>query len=349
MSWLGDAAAARWERGDRSMGRRALVTGGTGQDGWYLIEFLLARDYEVHAQSRRPQPADRHRRAVRWHIGDISDPVVLQDLIAAVLPDEIYNLASVSRPVLSWQIPDETANVNALVPQRICAAVLRLSPSCRIYQATSSEIFGDPTVTPQDENTLCCPQTPYGIAKLYGHQTIMAYRRLYGIHASSGIMFNHESPRRPLSYVSQKIAHAAAALSIGLSETKEQDERGHPILCGGQLRLGNLDVRRDFGFAGDYVEVMHMMLQSDAADDYVVGTGESHSIRELCEIAFRHVGRDWREHVVVDSELYRGVDSHHTVADSSKVFARFGWRPKSTFLDLVTQMVDYRIRYLKGT
>jgi GDPmannose 4,6-dehydratase len=138
-------------------------------------------------------------------------------------------------------------------------------------------------------------------------------------------------------------------LSIGLSETKEQDERGHPILCGGQLRLGNLNVRRDFGFAGDYVEVMHMMLQSDAADDYVIGTGESHSIRELCEIAFRHVGRDWRDHVVVDTELYRGVDSHHTVADNSKVFARFGWRPKTAFLDLVTQMVDHRIRYLEGS
>jgi GDPmannose 4,6-dehydratase len=330
------------------MGRRALVTGGTGQDGWYLIEFLLARDYEVHAQSRRAQSADRHRGTVRWHVGDIADLVFPQDLIAAVLPDEIYNLASVSRPVLSWQIPNETANVNALVPQRICEAVLKLRPSCHIYQATSSEIFGDMTVTPQNETTPCCPQTPYGIAKLYAHQTIMAYRRQYGIHASSGVMFNHESPRRPLSYVSQKIAHAAAALSIGLSETKEQDERGHPILCGGQLRLGNLDVRRDFGFAGDYVEVMHMMLQSEVADDYVIGTGESHSIRELCEIAFRHVGRDWRDHVVVDRELFRNVDCHHTVADSSKAFTRFSWRPKTAFVDLVAQMVDYRIRYLEG-
>jgi GDPmannose 4,6-dehydratase len=148
---------------------------------------------------------------------------------------------------------------------------------------------------------------------------------------------------------SQKIAHAAAALSIGLSETKEQDERGLPISYGGKLRLGNLDVRRDFGFAGDYVEVMHMMLQSDGADDYVVGTGEGHSIRQLCEIAFRHVGRDWRHHVVVDSELYRGVDSYHTIADSSKVFARLGWRPKTAFADLVTRMVDYRIRYLEGS
>jgi len=242
------------------MGRRALVTGGTGQDGWYLIEFLLARDYEVHAQSRRAQSAGRHRGAVRWHTADISDRVVLQDLIATILPDEIYNLASISRPVLSWQMPDETANVNALVPQRICEAVLKLRPSCRIYQATSSEIFGDPAITPQCETTPCCPQTPYGIAKLYAHQTIVAYRRHYGIHASSGIMFNHESPRRPLSYVSQKIAHAAAAVSIGLTETKEQDERGCPILSRSKVRLGNLDVRRDFGFAGDYVGVMHLML-----------------------------------------------------------------------------------------
>jgi GDPmannose 4,6-dehydratase len=330
------------------MGRRALVTGGTGQDGWYLIEFLLARDYEVHAQSRRAQSAERHRGAVRWHTADISDRVVLQDLIATVLPDEIYNLASVSRPVLSWQNPDETANVNALVPQRICEAVLKLRPSCHIYQATSSEIFGDTTIAPQDENTPYLPQTPYAIAKLYAHQTIVAYRRRYGIHASSGIMFNHESPRRPLSYVSQKIAHAAAALSIGLTETKEQDERGRPILSRSKLRLGNLDVRRDFGFAGDYVEVMHLMLQNEVADDYVIGTGESRSIRELCDVAFRHVGRDWRDHVITESELFRSIDSHHTVADSSKVFRAFGWRPKTSFIDLITQMVEQRIKYLEG-
>jgi GDPmannose 4,6-dehydratase len=341
-------APARGDRRDRSMDRRALVTGGTGQDGWYLIEFLLARDYEVHAQSRRPQSADRHRGRVRWHTADISDPVVVQDLIATVLPNEIYNLASVSRPALSWQIPEETANVNALVPQRICEAVLKLRQDCRFFQATSSEIFGDSAFTPQDETTPCCPQTPYGIAKVYAHQTIVAYRHQYGIHASSGIMFNHESPRRPLCYVSQRIAHAAAAISIGLSETKEQDERGRPILSGGKLRLGNLDVCRDFGFAGDYVEAMHLMLQSDVADDYVIGTGESHSIREFCDVAFRHVGRDWRDHVVVDRELFRRVDSHHTVADSSKAFTRFAWRPKTAFVDLVTQMVEYRIRYLEG-
>jgi len=329
------------------MSRRALVTGGAGQDGWYLIEFLLARDYEVHAHARRPQSADQHRGPVRWHIGDIAEPAALEDLLATVLPDEIYNLASVSRPVLSWQIPYETAIVNALVPQRICECVLKLRPSCRIFQATSSEIFGDTAVTPQNETTPCCPQTPYGIAKLYAHQAIVAYRRQYGIHASSGIMFNHESPRRLLSYVSQKIAHAAAALSVGLSETREHDERGHPILSGSQLRLGNLDVRRDFGFAGDYVEVMHLMLQSDAADDYVIGTGESHAIRELCDIAFRHVGRDWRDHVVVDRELFRTVDSHYTVADSAKALMRLAWRPKTSFTDLVTEMVEQRIRHLE--
>jgi GDPmannose 4,6-dehydratase len=329
------------------MTRRALITGGAGQDGWYLIEFLLARDYEVHAQSRHAESADQHSGTVRWHTGDISDLAILQDLIAGVRPNEIYNLASVSRPVLSWKIPHETAVVNALVPQWICEAVLKLCPSSRIYQATSSEIFGDSPGSPQNETTPFSPQTPYGIAKLFAHQTIVAYRRKYGIHASSGIMFNHESPRRPLSYVSQKIAHAAAALSVGLSETKEHDERGRPILSGGQLRLGNLDVRRDFGFAGDYVEVMHKMLQSDVADDYVIGTGESHSIRELCEIAFRHVGRDWRDHVMVDNELFRAVDSHHTAADSSKAFARFAWRPKTSFMELVVHMVEHRIRYLQ--
>jgi GDPmannose 4,6-dehydratase len=285
---------------------------------------------------------------LHWHVADISDPAVLHDLIAGVQPDEIYNLASVSRPLDSWKIPYETGRVNALVPQQICESVQTLRLGCRVFQATSSEIFGDSAITPQDETTPCRPQTPYGVAKLYAHQIVGAYRKRYGLHASSGIMFNHESPRRPLSYVSQKIAHAAAAVSIGLRDTAEMDERGQPILQDGVLQLGNLEVRRDFGFAGDYVEIMHRMLQSDNGDDYVIGTGVTHSIGEFCEIAFRHVGRDWKDHVRVDRNLFRAVDSHHTVADSSKVAARLGWRFKTSFAELVSMMVDHRIAWLKG-
>lgn len=328
------------------MQRRALVTGASGQDGSYLTELLLAQGYAVHAQSRRAQARDRRADGLQWHVADISDPSVLNELIAAVLPDEIYNLASVSRPHESWKIPYETFKVNALEPLQICEAVRELRPGCRIFQATSSEIFGDCKISPQNETTPCHPQTPYGIAKLSAHQIIGVFRRNYGLYTCSGILFNHESPRRRLHYVSQKIAHAAAAVSLGLRYTVEKDERGQPILQDGIVRLGNIDVQRDFGFAGDYAAVMHRMLQQDRADDYVIGTGESHSIREFCELAFRHVGRDWREHVTVDQALFRSIDSHHTVADAAKAVARLDWRPTISFADLVAMMVDRRIAVL---
>lgn len=197
------------------MQRRALVTGASGQDGSYLTELLLAQGYAVHAQSRRAQPPDRRADGLHWHAADISEPSALTELVAAVMPDEIYNLASVSRPLDSWKIPYETFKVNALVPLQICEAVRKQRPECRIFQATSSEIFGDSKTSPQNENVPCDPQTPYGIAKLSAHQVVGVFRRNYGLYACSGILFNHESPRRPLLYVSQKIAHAAAAVSLG--------------------------------------------------------------------------------------------------------------------------------------
>ena len=328
------------------MSRCALVTGASGQDGSYLVEFLLARNYQVHAQSRRADTASSSQdRNFHWHAVDIGDFDALHALIAEVQPDEIYNLASISRPSVSWENPYETAKVTALIPQQICDTVLKLRPQCRIFQSTSSEIFGSSATSPQDEQTPCRPQSPYGIAKLYAHLIIGAYRKNYGLHASSGIMFNHESPRRPLSYVSQKIAYAAAAASIGLRETPEKDERGQPLLEDGKVTLGNIDIRRDFGFAGDFVAAMHEMLQSDTADDFVIGTGQSNSIRSFCEIAFRHVGRDWTDRVVFDRSLFRTVDSD-TVADSSKIAAKIGWRAKTSFVDLVTMMVDHQVTRL---
>jgi GDPmannose 4,6-dehydratase len=331
----------------KNMPPRALITGATGQDGSYLVELLLARDYQVHAQSRRtdstslPQHGNLH-----WHTADICDPVVLHTLMAEVQPNEIYNLASISRPSVSWQIPRETADTNGLLPQQVCELVLKHCPQCRIFQATSSEIFGNSTISPQDEETPCRPQSPYGIAKLYAHNIIGAYRTKYRLHASSGIMFNHESPRRPLPYVSQKIAYAAAAVSIGLRNTRETDERGLPLLKNGIVTLGNIDICRDFGFAGDYVEAMYAMLQCDTADDYVIGTGQSHSIRAFCEAAFRHVGCNWANHVTFDHSLFRTIDSHHTVANCAKIAARLGWRPKTTFDELVIMMVDHQIQQL---
>jgi GDPmannose 4,6-dehydratase len=328
--------------------RRALITGATGQDGSYLIEFLLALDYEVHAQSRRANTAPQQHRELHWHATNISNPAALHDLISTTRPDEIYNLASISRPIDSWQRPYETGTVNALIPQQICELVLKYCSRCRIFQATSSEIFGNSIVTPQNEETSCQPQTPYGIAKLYAHQIVGAYRTKYDLHASSGVMFNHESPRRPMSYVSQKIAYAAAAISINMRDTPERDERNQPLLENGVLKLGNLDVRRDFGFAGDYVEAMYAMLQSDTADDYVIGTGQEHSIRAFCEVAFQTVDRDWRDHVAIDANLFRAIDSHHTVADSSKIAMKLGWRAKTSFVDLVSMMVNDQIKRLSA-
>ena len=330
------------------MRRRALVTGASGQDGFYLIKLLLARDYGVHAQSRRAAAA-LPASPLHWHVADIRAPDVLHALIAKIRPDEIYNLASVSRTSESWNIPEETALVNAEIPRWICESVLELCPHSRIFQATSSEIFGNSPVSPQTENTPCNPLSPYGVAKYRAHQTIADYRKQHGLHASSGIMFNHESPRRPLAFVSQKIACAAAAISVGLVETPEKDERGCPLLQDRKVTLGNLDVRRDFGFAGDYVEAMHAMLQADTADDYVIGTGQSHAIWQFCEAAFNIVGRDWTAHVALDRNLMRQVDSVHTIADSSKIAAKLGWRAKTSFAQLVRMMVNHQIERLTGT
>jgi GDPmannose 4,6-dehydratase len=329
------------------MKKRALVTGGAGQDGWYLIELLLSRGYDVFAHSRRPANASLRGDRVSWHIGDLTDEVFLKDLLSLSGPDEIYNLAAVSRPALSWDIPIETALLNGLVPQRICEFIRRESPATRLFQASSSEIYGDSAAQLQDEETRANPRSPYGISKAYAHQAIAAYRQQYGLHLSCGILFNHESPRRPLSFVSQKIAHAAAAASLGLTETSELDERGRPILSDGKLYLGDINVRRDFGFAGDFVEAMHLIVQNDAPSDFVVGTGHAHSIAEFCEVAFRVGGLDWTKFVVVDPLLLRKVDSHFTRADPSKLQSELGWRPKVDFPALVDMMVQERIRVVK--
>jgi GDPmannose 4,6-dehydratase len=327
--------------------KRALVTGGAGQDGWYLIRLLLSRGYSVAAHSRRPVDPEIHGDRVSWHIGNLTDETFLRNLLATSAPDEIYNLAAVSRPALSWDIPVETALLNGLVPQRICEFIRRELPTARLFQASSSEIYGDTPPQLHHEETRTNPKSPYGISKAYAHQIIGAYRLQYGLHLSCGILFNHESPRRPLNFVSQKIAHAAAAASLGLTETRELDERGRPILFDGKLYLGDIGVRRDFGFAGDFVEAMHLIVQHDAPSDYAVGTGHARSIAEFCEIAFKVGGLDWRNYVIVDPSLMRKVDSHFTRADSSKLQSDLGWRPKVDFPALVDMMVQERIRCLK--
>jgi GDPmannose 4,6-dehydratase len=327
--------------------KRALVTGGAGQDGWYLIELLLHRGYDVFAHSRAKADPTCHSGQVHWHIGNLADEAFLDALLKTAKVDEIYNLAAVSRPALSWDIPIETALLNALVPQRMCEFIRRRAPACRMFQASSSEIFGDSSSELQNETTQFNPRSPYGISKAYAHQVVGAYRQQYGLHLSCGILFNHESPRRPLNFVSQKIAHAAAAASLGLTETQELDERGKPILSDGKLSLGNVDIRRDFGFAGDFVEAMHLIVSNDDPSDFVVGTGHAHSIADFCKAAFDVVGLDWNRFVVVDPFLVRKVDSHFTRADATKLRTELGWSPRTDFKSLVEMMVLERLQSLR--
>lgn len=333
--------------GEKSV-KSALITGASGQDGSYLIDLLIARGYRVHAQSRAARSPEPPSPSLIWHSGDLTDPAFLADLIARSAPDEIYNLAAITRPMLSWQEPEQTAILNAMVPQRICQILLQTRPDCRMFQASTSEIFDGRDGKAQSETTCLRPQSPYGISKAFAHHTVGAFREHRGLHASCGILFNHESPRRPLGFVSQKIAHAAAAISLGIAETAELDERGLPIVTAGKVRLGNLHVRRDFAFAGDIARAMHLIVQHDSAGDYVVGSGETHSIAEFCETSFRSVGLDWRDHVTTDPALVRDVDTPFTQADIGKLAAEIGWRPSISFEQLVQTMVEARIVFLRG-
>lgn len=328
------------------MVKTALITGGSGQDGSYLTELLAEKGYAIHAHSLQSAAADRH--GVTWHYGDLAESGLVEGLLQKVQPDEVYNLAAMSVPAISWQMPYETTLLNALVPIRMCEWLAKNRPACRLFQASSSEVFGDVAQDFQDEQTPMNPRSPYGMTKAFAQQIVRTYREQHRLHASSGVLFNHESPRRPLRFVSQKIAHAAAAISLGLSETKELDERGAPIVQNGKLSLGNIHVRRDFGFAGDTARAMYLIVQADTADDYVVGTGENHSIAEFCEAAFRLVGLDWQKHVTVASDLVRAVDSRATRANPQKLKAKTGWQAEVTFEQLVARMVSGRIEVLGG-
>jgi GDPmannose 4,6-dehydratase len=305
---------------------RALITGGSGQDAAYLTQLLSAKGYDLHVQSR--EPSSTFASVATVHRVTLTEEGAVETLLRSLRPDEIYNLAGFSNPEQSWSRPMDVAAINAVVPHRILEVMRNELPQCRLFQASSSEIFGDSPAETQNESTPLQPQTPYAVAKAYAHSAVRAYRSRHGIYACSGILFNHESPRRPLTYVTQKIATAAALVSLKMANSGERDELGRPILIDGRLSLGNLDVRRDFGFAGDHVRAMWLMLQQDRPDDYVIGTGETHTIVDICAVAFSHVGHDWRSHVVVDPRLVRPVDSRYTRADASKARARLGWQPQ---------------------
>ena len=309
---------------------RALITGVTGQDGSYLAEFLLEKGYEVvgmvrrtshHSYERIDHLLDRLEIVAADLLDQHSLTVVLQD----VRPDEVYNLAAQSFVPTSWNQPVLTGEFTALGVTRILEAVRLVHPRARFYQASSSEMFGKVTETPQRESTPFYPRSPYGVAKVYGHWITVNYRESYELFAVSGILFNHESPRRGIEFVTRKVTDGVARIKLGLAK---------------DLRLGNLDARRDWGFAGDYVEAMWLMLQQPEPQDYVVGTGETHSVRELVDLAFRHVGLDYRQYVVTDPRFHRPAEVELLLADPGKARRELGWAPKVSFERLVTMMVD---------
>ncbi|MBI4057740.1 GDP-mannose 4,6-dehydratase [Candidatus Microgenomates bacterium] len=336
----------------KSQARKALITGITGQDGSYLAEFLLSKDYEVAGIVRKTShflyPNIGHiQDRLNLIYGDLIDPVSLAQALKTVQPDEVYNLASQSSPGESFKQPIHTAQITALGSHRILDLVRDVVPQARFYQASSSEMYGWVKAIPQNEETPFNPANPYAAAKLYAHNIACIYRKSYGMFIACGILFNHESPRRGLGFVTQKIAYAAACAKLGVKTSEHLNEEGEPIVKNGKVALGNLDAKRDWGFAGDYVESMWLMLQHKEPDDFVVGTGEIHTIREFCEEAFQYVGLNWKKYVVVDKRFVRPSETGPLVADYSKAKRVLGWRPKTSFKELVAMLVDANIARLK--
>jgi GDPmannose 4,6-dehydratase len=320
------------------MARRALITGITGQDGSYLAELLLDRGYEVVGMVRRSSTVNFERIAHLQHRltlvpGDVLDEISMIEILSTHRPDEVYNLAAQSFVQTSFQQPVLTGETTALGVTRLLDAIRIVDPDIRFYQASSSEMFGKVQEVPQKESTPFYPRSPYGVAKVYGHWITINYRESYDLHASSGILFNHESPRRGMEFVTRKISHTVAQIRLGQAE---------------ELRLGNLDAQRDWGFAGDYVEAMWLMLQQDHPDNYVISTNETHSVREFCEVAFGHVDLDWEQYVVMDETFMRPAEVDLLVGDSTKARSELGWTPKLGFQDLVTMMVSADLDLLNG-
>jgi GDPmannose 4,6-dehydratase len=310
--------------------RTALITGITGQDGSYLAEFLLQKGYRVIGMVRRTSTINFDRikhiqDKVELVQGDLLDQMSVITLLQQYRPHEIYNLAAQSFVPTSFTQPVLTGEFTALGVTRVLDAIRIVDPSIRFYQASSSEMFGKVQEVPQRETTPLYPRSPYGVAKVYGHWITINYRESYDIFACSGILFNHESPRRGLEFVTHKITHGVAQIKLGLAK---------------ELRLGNLDAQRDWGFAGDYVRAMWLMLQQDQPDDYVIATGETHSVREFCEVAFDYVGLDWRKYVVMDRQFYRPAEVDLLVGDATKAHQQLKWQPTVTFTGLVQLMID---------
>ncbi len=319
------------------MPRTALITGITGQDGSYLAELLLSKGYEVHGTFRRASTDTLERVAhlkdrLNLHQADLHDQACLVHLLRDICPHEVYNLAAQSFVPTSWNQPILTGECTGLGVTRVLEAIRLVDTGIRFYQASSSEMFGKVVETPQRESTPFYPRSPYGVAKVYGHWITVNYRESYGMFACSGILFNHESPRRGMEFVTRKITQAAARIKLGL-----QDE----------LRLGNLQAKRDWGFAGDYVRAMWLMMQQPEADDFVIGTGETHSVEEFVTIAFSHLGLDYRDYVKVDPKFYRPAEVELLLADPGKAQRELGWKPEIGFRELVTMMAEADLAILQ--
>ena len=326
------------------MAKRALITGITGQDGSYLAEFLLGKGYEVHGIIRRastfntgrldPIYEDRHSGQSRLtlHYGDLSDASALSRLVAKIQPEEVYNLAAQSHVRVSFDSPEYTSDITATGVVRLLEAIRETGIKPRFYQASSSEMYGKVQDVPQKETTPFYPRSPYGCAKVFAFWTTVNYRESYGLHASNGILFNHESPRRGETFVTRKITRALAHIQAGLQD---------------KIYLGNLDAKRDWGYAKEFVEAMWLMLQQPEPDDYVIATGETHSVREFLEVAFAHAGLDWQKHVAIDERYYRPAEVDLLIGDSSRAKRKLGWEAKTKFAELVKLMVDADIELLR--
>ena len=317
---------------------KALITGVTGQDGSYLAELLLAKGYEVVGVVRRTSHHSYERiehllERIEVVAADLLDKHSLTVVLKDTRPDEVYNLAAQSYVPTSWTQPVLTGEFTALGVTRILEAIRLVHPTARFYQASSSEMFGRVTETPQRETTSFYPRSPYGVAKVYGHWITVNYRESYNLYAVSGILFNHESPRRGIEFVTRKVTDGVARIKLGMAR---------------QISLGNLDARRDWGFAGDYVDAMWRMLQQPSAQDYVIGTGQTHSVRELVEAAFSHVGLDWQKHVVTDSKFMRPAEVDLLLADPTKARQELGWTPQVNFQQLIAMMVDADLERLSA-
>ncbi len=333
--------------------KKAFITGITGQDGSFLAEFLLEKGYEVFGLARRESWFRQNNAShlvdkVKVLFGDMAEGVDISSALQDVQPDEIYNLASQSRPGESWVRAPETLMINGMGAVRLFEAVRHACPQTRVYHASSSEMFGQAKCIPQNEDTSFNPANPYAAAKVYAHHMARIYRESYGTFISNGILFNHESERRPLHFVTQKIAYGAACAALNIQESLDLNERGQPIVSRGRLSLGNLEISRDWGHAADFVRAMWLMLQQDKPDDFVVGTGKLHTLRQLCEVAYDCVGLNWQDYVVSDPGLVRPMETGQTLADASKARKILNWEPAITFEQMVCKMVDAQIAKLES-